>query len=180
MQSLIDAVAAGELHAEISLVVASKDGIGAIARAEKAGIPVAVFSKNGYPSLDEMFVAVIEQLRVCGVEYVVLAGYLSILTPNIVRAFENRIINIHPSLIPKFCGDGFYGMRVHRAVIAARETESGATVHLVDEGTDTGRILAQARVPVLDGDTPEMLQARVLEAEHRLLPSAVEAYVNRQ
>ena len=100
---------------------------------------------------------------------IVLAGYMKVLSPEIIENYRNRIINIHPSLIPKYCGKGFYGMRVHQAVIAGGEKESGATVHYVDEGVDTGRIILQEKVPVLPGDTPEELAARVLVTEHRIL-----------
>ena len=106
-------------------------------------------------------------------ELIVLAGYLNIVTPILVDKYRNKIINIHPSLIPKYCGMGFYGMKVHRAVIENGEKESGATVHYVDEGADTGAIIRQEKVPVIEGDTPETLQKRVLELEHRLLPKVV-------
>ena len=170
MQSVIDAIENGSLNAEISVVIAGKEGIYAIERAKKHGLEVRVFQKKNYAVLDDMYAEIVALLKSLGVEYIVLAGYLTILTPNIVRAYERKIINIHPSLIPKFCGNGFYGMRVHRAVIEAGEKKSGATVHYVDEGTDTGEIIAQAEVEVRDCDTPETLQARVLEAEHVLLP----------
>lgn len=178
MQSVLDAISAGELVAEVAVVIASKPGIGAIDRAKAAGVPYEVFCKSDYDTLSDMFAAIVLRLGEYAVDYVVLAGYLSVLTPNIIEAYRERIVNIHPSLIPKYCGDGFYGMRVHRAVIEARERVSGATVHLVDEGTDTGRILAQIEVPVLENDTPETLQKRVLEAEHKLLPATLQKLLN--
>lgn len=178
LQSIIDAVKDGRLKAEISVVLGSKEGIYALERAKNAGIDTVVYSKNGYPNLETMYAEVIEMLNKRGVEYIVLAGYLTILTKNIVTAFEKRIINIHPSLIPAYCGNGYYGMRVHRAVIENKEKFSGATVHYVDEGTDTGEIIAQVRVPVMDGDTPEDLAARVLEAEHKLLPETLIKILN--
>ena len=147
-QSVIDGVNSGIIDGKIELLVASKPDIYAIERAKRAGIEYAVFAKADYPSAEKMY-------------------------ETLISAFRGRIINIHPSLIPKYCGDGFYGMRVHRAVIAAGEKISGATVHYVDEGTDTGEIIAQRTVPVLEGDTPEDLQARVLELEHTLLPETV-------
>lgn len=173
LQSVIDAVRQGEIEAEIAVVIGSKAGIYALERARLAGIETAVFDKRDFEDLDAMYEALIVFLQKRGVDLIVLAGYLTILTPNIVRAFERKIINIHPSLIPKYCGIGFYGMRVHEAVIAGGETESGCTVHYVDEGADTGAIIAQTKVPVYPDDTPETLQKRVLEAEHRLLPQTV-------
>ena len=164
LQSIIDAVVDKSLKADIVLVVGSKEGIYALERAKKAGIPTAVFSKKDYSSTEAMFDEIIALLKEKGAEYIVLAGYLTVLTPNIVHAFEKKIINIHPSLIPSYCGDGFYGMRVHRAVVENKEKFSGATVHYVDEGTDTGEIIAQVKVPVMEDDTPETLAARVLEA----------------
>ena len=172
-QSVIDGVKSGLIDGKIELLVASKPDIYAVARAEAAGIPYVVFRKSDYPSAESMYEALIPQLKDRGIDLIVLAGYLTVLTPNIVSAFRGRIINIHPSLIPAYCGDGYYGMRVHRAGIENGEKFSGATVHYVDEGTDTGEIIAQERVPVYESDTPETLQARVLELEHRLLPETV-------
>ena len=113
------------------------------------------------------------QLRARGIDYIVLAGYLSMIAPALVRAFPDRIINIHPSLIPSFCGKGYYGLNVHRAAIAYGVKVSGLTVHFVDEEYDSGAIILQRAVPVMDTDTPESLQARILEEEHRALPEAV-------
>ncbi len=172
-QSVIDGVESGLIDGKIELLVASKPDIYAVKRAEAAGIPCAVFRKADYPSAESMYDALIPQLTERKIDLIILAGYLTVLTPNIVSAFRGRIINIHPSLIPAYCGDGYYGMRVHRAVIENGEKFSGATVHYVDEGTDTGEIIAQERVPVYESDTPETLQARVLELEHRLLPETV-------
>ncbi len=174
LQSIIDAVESEYIeNAEISLVVGSKEGIFALERAKSANIPTTVYKKDDYNSLSDMFEAVICRLEHERIDYIVLAGYLLILTPNIVSKFRNRIINIHPSLIPNYCGDGFYGMRVHKAVIAAGEKFSGATVHFVDEGTDTGDIILQEKVPVLDNDTADTLAQRVLKLEHSLLPKAI-------
>lgn len=172
-QSVVDGVESGLIDGRVVLLVASKEGIGALERAKKHGIDCAVFDKKKFASMDEMFTAIGDELERRKTDLVVLAGYLSILTPSFVGRFEKKIINIHPSLIPKYCGDGFYGMRVHRAVVANGETESGCTVHYVDEGTDTGEILAQARVAVEKGDTPEDVAAKVLEKEHDLLPRVV-------
>ncbi len=178
LQSLIDAVNNRELDAEIALVVASKPNIYALERANKANIQSAVFNKSDFSSAEEMYEILAGTLEFYGIDFIVLAGYLSILTKNFVDLFKKRIINIHPSLIPKFCGNGFYGMKVHEAVIASGEKVSGATVHYVDEGTDTGEIILQETVPVYPNDTPQTLQKRVLEKEHSLLPRAVQMVIN--
>lgn len=173
MQSIIDAIERGEIAANIVQVVASKAGIYAIERAKAAGIPVKVFDKRDYSGTDAMFEDITLLMKEREVDLIVLAGYLSILSPAFVRAYARKIINIHPSLIPKHCGMGYYGMRVHESVLASGDTETGATVHYVDEGADTGEIIRQCTVPVLEGDTPQTLQARVLGAEHKLLPQVV-------
>ena len=161
LQALIDKIAAGELpEAEIVEVISSKEGAFALKRAARAGIPTSVAKSQA---------DVLAELKASGAEMIVLAGYMKVLSPEIIENYRNRIINIHPSLIPKYCGKGFYGIRVHQAVIAGGEKESGATVHYVDEGVDTGRIILQEKVPVLPGDTPEELAARVLVTEHRIL-----------
>ena len=180
LQSIIDAIKAGGLDSSIELVVASKDGIFAIERARRENISAEVFCKTDYPSIDDMYEKLIERLRGLEVEYIVLAGYLTILTPNIIKAFERKIINIHPSLIPKYCGMGMYGMKVHRAVVENGEKVSGATVHFVDEGADTGEIIAQESVAVLPNDTAETLQKRVLELEHKLLPKTLKKLFNKE
>jgi phosphoribosylglycinamide formyltransferase-1 len=161
LQALIDKEAAGEISGgKIVKVIGSREGIYALERAKKAGIPTVVATEQ-----DE----VLAELKECGADVVVLAGYMKVLSPEIIKEYRNRIINIHPSLIPKYCGKGFYGLRVHKAVIAGGEKESGATVHYVDEGVDTGEVILQSRVPVLPDDTPEELAARVLETEHVIL-----------
>ena len=158
LQALIDKVADGQLDdVEIVRVISSREDAFALTRAEKAGITTAVAREQQ---------EVLKELKASGAEIVVLAGYMRVLSPEIIAEYRDRIINIHPSLIPKYCGKGFYGMRVHKAVIEAGEKESGATVHYVDEGVDTGAIILQEKVPVLDGDKPETLAARVLETEH--------------
>lgn len=161
LQAIIDKVADGSLpQVELVKVIASKESAYALERAAKAGIETAVAKEQPQ---------VLEELEASGAEIIVLAGYMKVLSPEIIKKYRNRIINIHPSLIPKFCGKGFYGIRVHNAVIAAGEKESGATVHYVDEGVDTGEIILQEKVPVLEGDTPEELAARVLKTEHVIL-----------
>ena len=161
LQAIIDKVSDGSLpQVELVKVIASKESAYALERAAKAGIETAVAKEQPQ---------VLEELEASGAEIIVLAGYMKVLSPEIIKKYRNRIINIHPSLIPKFCGKGFYGIRVHNAVIAAGEKESGATVHYVDEGVDTGEIILQEKVPVLEGDTPEELAARVLKTEHVIL-----------
>lgn len=171
-QSVIDANER-EQFCEISLLVASKEGIYAIERAKQHGIDHIVRSKKDFPSSEAMFEDIIAELKKRGVDYIVLAGYLSMITPNFVRAFPDRIINIHPSLIPSFCGKGNYGLNVHRAALEYGVKISGLTVHFVDEQYDSGAIILQRAVEVKDDDTPESLQARILEEEHRALPEAV-------
>lgn len=172
-QSIIDGVESGLIRAKISLLIASKPDIYAIERAKQHDIPYYVFRKGDHESAEAMYDEIIELLKKNDVGLIVLAGYLTILTPNIVKAYEGRIINIHPALLPKFGGVGMYGMKVHEAVIAAGEKESGCTVHYVDCGADTGKIIAQERVIVDKDDTPESLQKKVLSKEHELLPRVV-------
>ena len=171
-QSVIDANER-EHFCEIALLVASKEGIYAIERAKKHGIEYIVRNKNEYSSPDAMYENIVSELKKRGVDYVVLAGYLSKIGENFVRAFKDRIINIHPSLIPSFCGKGCYGLNVHRAALEYGVKISGLTVHFVDEQYDSGAIILQRAVPVAEDDTPESLQARILEEEHRALPEAV-------
>ena len=173
MQSVVDGCESGLIDGKVVAVVTNKDGIGALDRAKKHGIDSRVYKLADYNDAEDRDRAIIDYLVQKDVELVVLAGYLAIVTPSLVDKYRGKIINIHPSLIPKFCGKGMYGLKVHTAVIAAGEKESGATVHFVDEGADTGEIIAQVKVPVLEGDTPQTLQERVLEQEHILLPSVV-------
>ncbi|MDO4552656.1 MAG: phosphoribosylglycinamide formyltransferase [Bacillota bacterium] len=174
LQAVIDAAEAGTLgDASVVLVISSNAGAYALERAARHGIPSVVIGREEYPDPEERTGAILDALKGAETDLVVLAGYMSVLPPALIRAYRDRIINIHPALLPKFGGMGMYGIRVHRAVLAAGEAESGATVHFVDEGVDTGRIILQERVPVLEGDSPETLAARVLEAEHRILPEAI-------
>lgn len=172
-QSLIDAVRDGRINAEICCLVASKPDIYAIERAKKAGIPVEVVRKKAFGSMDEFDEAILGTLRRYEADFAVLAGYLSIIGSKTIEAYRNKIINIHPALIPSFCGMGMYGSRVHEAVIEYGVKFSGATVHFVNEEADAGPIILQETVPVLENDTPEELAARVLKTEHKILPEAV-------
>lgn len=167
LQSIIDA------GINVVRVISSKEGVYALERAKKAGIPALSVTKDDYPDMAERMSRIANILEEDGVELVVLAGYLSIVTAELLDRFPGKVINIHPALLPKFGGKGFYGMNVHRAVLAAGEKESGATVHYVTEGVDEGEIIMQVKVPVLSDDTPESLQERVLEQEHILLPEAI-------
>lgn len=176
LQALIDAKAAGKLpNAQLALVVASKPGVYALERAAKAGIETAVVRRKDYASADAFNDAMLHTLQSHGIEAVVLAGYLSMVGQNVVRAYPDRILNIHPSLIPSFCGAGYYGLRVHQAALKKGVKVTGATVHLVNEAYDDGRIVLQKAVYVEEGDTPETLQRRVMEqAEWEILPRALD------
>ena len=171
-QSVIDANER-EKFCVIKYLIASKEGIGAIERAKKAGIPAAVFAKKDYSSLEELYDSLSALLEGAAVDYIVLAGWLKIIPPSFIARFRDRIINIHPSLIPAFCGAGYYGLKVHEAALSYGVKVSGATVHFVEAEVDGGAIVMQRAVPVLDGDTPELLQKRVLETEHEMLPLCV-------
>lgn len=176
LQALIDAEKAGKIpHGKITLVVASNDSAYALERAENNGIETVVVKRKAYENQDAFDKAIVETLHAHNIDMVVLAGYLSILGETVIRAYRDRIINIHPSLIPSFCGKGFYGLKVHEAALARGVKVTGATVHLVNEIPDGGRILKQKAVYIEDGDTAETLQRRVMEqAEWILLPEACE------
>ena len=180
LQALIDAQKAGKIpHGQIRLVIASNDRAYALQRAEKENIPSAVIRHKDYPVQEEFDQKIVDTLHEYQIDMVVLAGYLSILGPTMIRAYEGRIINIHPSLIPSFCGTGFYGLKVHEAALKRGVKVVGATVHFVDEGTDTGPIILQKAVSVEEGDTPEILQRRVMEqAEWKILPQAIDLIAN--
>lgn len=171
-QSVIDANER-EKFCEIVALIASKHGIGAIERAQKHGIYARVFAKSDYPDLEELYSELARYLKMNGVDYIVLAGWLKIIPESFIKLFKDRIINIHPSLIPSFCGAGYYGLKVHSAVLEYGAKVTGCTVHFVNEIPDGGAIIAQTAVEVEDGDTPESLQSRVLEKEHELLPYCV-------
>ena len=176
LQAILDAKAAGKIpSAEIALVVASNSRAYALTRAENAGVPGVVVHKEKDEDIVHYGERLLEMLHAHGIGLVVLAGFLTILPENVIRAYDHRIINIHPSLIPSFCGEGFYGLRVHEAALAKGVKVTGATVHFVNEIPDGGDIIAQKAVEVEPGDTPETLQRRVMEqAEWLLLPRAVE------
>lgn len=176
LQALLDAEKEGKYrNAHIALVVASKPGVYALERAAKAGVESAVVSRRDFASAEEFNDAMLNTLKKHGIGAVVLAGYLSMVGENVIAAYRDKILNVHPSLIPSFCGPGFYGLRVHEAALAKGVKVTGATVHLVNEKYDDGRIVLQKAVDVLPGDTPEVLQRRVMEqAEWILLPRALD------
>lgn len=180
LQALIDGVKRGFLPCEISVVISNKKEAFALKRAEKEGIPGYFIDEKDFREKTDYEKKIVEILKEYRVELVVLAGYLKVLSPYFVREFHNKIINVHPSLIPSFCGKGFYGRRVHEEVIKYGVKVTGATVHFVDEGTDTGPIILQKAVPVLDEDTPESLAERVKKVEHEILPLAVKLFAEKR
>ncbi|WP_435019680.1 phosphoribosylglycinamide formyltransferase [Tundrisphaera sp. TA3] len=173
LQNLLDRIADGRLAASVVQVIASRPGIGAIARAERAGIPVAVEGRGKRP-LADFSAAVFAPIRSQGVDLVVLGGFLALV--DIPDDYAGRVINIHPSLIPAFCGKGFHGHAVHEAAIESGVKVSGCTVHFADATYDTGPIILQSTVPVLDDDTPDTLAARVFDAECEALPEAIRLF----
>ena len=177
LQALLDAQARGELpDGEICLVVSNKEGAYALSRAEKAGVEALTLTRAACGGQEGFERALQSALEERGIELVILAGFLSILGADFTRRWNERIINVHPSLIPAFCGQGFYGLRVHEAALARGVKYTGATVHFVNEIPDGGRIILQKPVAVEPGDTPESLQRRVMEqAEWMILPQAAEA-----
>ena len=176
LQALIDAQSRGEIpHGEIVLVISNKEGAYALERAANAGIPAVVITKAAYGDQEAFEDALLAQLAACEIDLIVLAGFMSILSKRFTDAYEKRILNVHPSLIPSFCGEGFYGLRVHRAALDYGVKVTGATVHFVNEIPDGGEIILQKAVDIEEGDTPEILQRRVMEqAEWIILPEAVE------
>lgn len=174
LQALIDAQGRGELpNGKIALVLASKQGVYALERAAKAGIPSDVLVRRDFPTQDAYDEALIGRLEAARIDLIVLAGFLTIISEKVVSRFENRIINVHPSLIPSFCGEGYYGLRVHEEALRRGVKVTGATVHFVNNVCDGGPIILQRAVEVREGDTPELLQRRVMEqAEWKLLPKA--------
>lgn len=178
LQALIDAGQRGELGGgEITAVISSKEGAYALERARQAGIPGYVLARKEFDSNRSMTRALVEKLKALTIDLVVLAGCMVIFTEELVHAYPNAVMNVHPALIPSFCGQGFYGLHVHEAALAYGVKLSGATVHFVSEECDAGSIIAQKAVPVLPGDTPETLQKRIMEqAEWKLLPMAVSLY----
>ena len=178
LQALLDAQAAGQIkNGRIAAVLSSKEGAFALERAAKAGVPGYTLPRKDFADSGEMTRAIVAQFRALDIHLVVLAGFLHILTEEIVAAYPNAILNVHPALIPAFCGAGYYGLKVHEQVLAYGVKLTGATVHFVNEEPDGGPIVLQKAVEVREGDTAEMLQRRVMEeAEWALLPRAVSLF----
>ncbi len=178
MQAIIDTCKNGRLDAEPAVVISNNSDSTALERARREGIPHYHLSSATYPDPTELDAAILHVLEEHKVDLVVLAGYMKLLGPRTLRRYRGRILNIHPALLPKFGGKGLYGMKVHEAVLAAGEKVTGVTVHLVDERYDRGPIVAQCEVPVLEGDTPDSLAARVLEQEHKLFAATLQKIVH--
>ena len=180
LQAIIDSVKSGKItNAELSLVISNNKNAYALERAKNAGIASMCISPKDYETRELFHVALTETLKNAGVDLVVLAGYLVAIPEMLVKEFPNKIINIHPSLIPSFCGVGYYGLKVHEAALERGVKVTGATVHFVDCGMDTGPIILQKAVEIEDGDTPEVLQKRVMEqAEWVILPRAIDMIAN--
>ena len=180
LQAIIDSMANGKItNAEIVTVISNNKDAYALERAEKAEIPAKCVSPKDYESRELFNKALLEAVEESGADLIVLAGFLVVIPQEMIEKYRNRIINVHPSLIPSFCGTGYYGLKVHEAALERGVRVSGATVHFVDEGTDTGPIILQKAVEVLDGDTPQLLQKRIMErAEWVILPMAIDLIAN--
>lgn len=180
LQAILESERRGENpNGKVTLVVASKPGVYALERAANFGVETAVVCRKDYATSEEFDTALLSVLKDHGIELVVLAGFLSVLGPSVIAAYPNRILNIHPSLIPSFCGPGYYGLKVHEEALKRGVKVTGATVHFVNEVCDGGPILLQKAVEVQPGDTPEVLQKRVMvEAEWKLLPQAIAMVCN--
>ena len=182
LQALIDAQSRGEIvNGEIVAVIASKPGVYALERAANAGIPGYVIARRDYADSRSMTVALVEKLHALQIDLVILAGFMTILTEEMTEAYPNAIINVHPALIPSFCGQGYYGLHVHEEALKYGVKVSGATVHFVSSECDGGPIILQKAVAVEEGDTPETLQRRIMEqAEWKLLPQAASLFCQRR
>ena len=180
LQAIMDSIDDGRItNAEIRVVISNNAGAYALTRAEKYGVEALLLSPKSFDTREEFNQKLLEALKEREIDLVVLAGYLVVVPPCVIEEYENRIINIHPSLIPSFCGTGCYGLHVHEKALARGVRVSGATVHFVDEGTDTGPILLQKPVMVEQDDTPEVLQRRIMEqAEWVILPKAIDLIAN--
>lgn len=182
LQAIIDAVRNGEItNTSLEVVLSNKRDAYALTRAEDNNIAAECVCMKDYETRDDFNRALIERIDAYNLDLIVLAGFLVVLPPELIAKYRNKIINIHPSLIPSFCGNGFYGLHVHEKALERGVKVTGATVHFVDEGTDTGPIIYQKAVEVLTGDTPEILQKRVMEqAEWKILPAAINAIANSE
>ena len=180
LQAIMDAIDAGEItNAKVDIVISNNASAYALERARKHDVEAMCIAPKDYPDREAFHKALLSKLQERGVDLIVLAGYLVAIPPMMVEAYPNKIINIHPSLIPSFCGTGYYGLKVHEGVLSRGVKVTGATVHFVDEGTDTGPIILQKAVEVEQDDTPEILQRRVMEkAEWIIMPKAIDLIAN--
>lgn len=180
LQAILDGIKNGTItNMEVSAVISNNKNAYALTRAQEAGIPAVCVSPRDYQNREAFNKALLEKIQSYEPDLVVLAGCLVVIPPEMVEAYPNRIINIHPALIPSFCGTGYYGLKVHEAALARGVKVTGATVHFVDAGTDTGPIILQKAVEILPGDTPELLQRRVMEqAEWVIMPKAIDLIAN--
>ena len=178
-KAIIDRIGEGDLEAQCKFLITNNGGCGAVSHAESYGIPVFHISGKTHPDTAAYEAAMLEVIDRYDIDLLILAGYMKALPVSLINRLPDRILNIHPSLLPKYGGKGFFGIQVHESVIAAHDTESGPTVHLVGEEIDKGRILAQTRVPVEEGDTPETLAARVLVQEHELYWRTIRDYAKQ-
>ncbi|GAB5408073.1 MAG: phosphoribosylglycinamide formyltransferase [Balneolaceae bacterium] len=176
-QSIIDSIEAGKLDASITGLISNKHGIKSLERANENNIPFKVIAETDFKTFEQYAEVLLEQLQNWNTDLIVLAGFLKKVPPKVIQVFDNRILNIHPSLLPKYGGKGFYGLKVHTAVIEAGDSVSGCSVHIVSEEYDKGPILEQATVPVYNNDTPEKLASRILEQEHILYPKVISNYL---
>lgn len=178
LQSILDAVKNGELDLQVACVVSNRKNAFGLQRAETAGVPAYYIGIGNYSDEIERENALLNLLLSEKIDFIVLAGYLNILPSSVIATFKDRIINIHPSLIPKHCGKGYYGIKVHESVISSRDTITGVTVHYVDEGVDTGKVIDQVTIPVFESDTADTLSKRVLAHEHELLVKVLKDLIN--
>ncbi len=176
LQALIDAVDNGVIPAEIALVISDREGAYGLERARKHNIPAEVQARKMYASAAERDEHIVASLEKHDVDFVMLAGYLSILTEGFVKKYERRIINIHPALIPNYCGKGYYGDIIHNEVLENGEKETGITLHFVDAGVDSGPIIVQHKIPVVEGETLESLKEKIHASEHRLIVETAKRY----
>ncbi|MDF2474098.1 MAG: formyltetrahydrofolate-dependent phosphoribosylglycinamide formyltransferase [Anaerocolumna sp.] len=182
LQAIIDSIADGRItNAMIAVVISNKKDVYALERAKQNGIPSCVVTPKDYNTREEFSQVLLDTIDSYKTDLIVLAGYLVIIPELLIQKYRNKIINVHPSLIPSFCGPGYYGLKVHEGVLARGNKITGATVHFVDEGTDTGPIILQKAVQVEEDDTPEILQRRVMEeAEWKILPEAIDLIANNK
>ena len=179
-QALAEAISKRNIEAKIVVAISNNSDAGALALAQSLHIPALHLSQKQFPSQERFTNAILSALDSHGADFIVLAGYMKKIDPAIIRRYRNKIINVHPALLPAFGGQGMYGHRVHEAVIAQRASVSGATVHIVDEEFDHGMIILQESIPVMPSDTPEALAEKVLRIEHRILPLAVELFARNK